>query len=241
MASGYYGVLQSKDVLTNEELTYQSLRVVHERAKSFGPEGAGRLPDFEVALFGEHGVGDATAGVLRKRAERAAARVDPDALAGKVAAGRRERCVRVQPGLWPGTTEWHAVAAADRSRRAWEAVCELADEYVKGKPELSEGQARADAFLDLLLRNVQVQTVVTVGVTDATIDAVLRGPLGTALTRAAGAALAPTPFPTPLPKPALPYLPPELHPPFTRSATCTRLFAEPVSYTHLTLPTKRIV
>ena len=201
-----------------------------------------RLPDFEVALFGEHGVGDATAGVLRKRAERAAARVDPDALVGKVAAGRRERCVRVQPGLWPGTTEWHAVAAADRSRRAWEAVCELADEYVKGKPELSEGQARADAFLDLLLRNVQVQTVVTVGVTDATIDAVLRGPLGTALTRAASAAFGPTPFPTPfptllptsfptpfptpLPKPALPYLPPELHPPFTRSATCTRLFAE---------------
>jgi len=48
VATGYYGVLQSKDVLTNEELTYQSLRVVHERAKSFGPEGAGRLPDFEV-------------------------------------------------------------------------------------------------------------------------------------------------------------------------------------------------
>lgn len=48
VASGYYGVLQSKDVLTNEELTYQSLKVVHERAKSFGPEGAGRLPDFEV-------------------------------------------------------------------------------------------------------------------------------------------------------------------------------------------------
>lgn len=48
VASGYYDVLQSKDVLTNEELTYQSLLLVHERAKAFGPEGAGRLPDFEV-------------------------------------------------------------------------------------------------------------------------------------------------------------------------------------------------
>ena len=48
VASGFYDVLQSKDVLTNEELTYQSLLLVHERAKAFGPEGAGRLPDFEV-------------------------------------------------------------------------------------------------------------------------------------------------------------------------------------------------
>lgn len=169
---------------------------------------AERMPDFEAALFGDGGPGDATAGVLRKRAERTAARVDPQSLAHRRAAGTRERCVRVSPGALPGTTQWQAVAPAERSQQAWEAVCELADEYLKGKPELSPGQARADAFLDLLLSDVQVQTVVTLGVTDATITAL------TAVTALTAPATTPTTqIPTPAPTTRIPTSAPTAHAP----------------------------
>ena len=192
-----------------------------------------------AALDGD--LGDATAGVLRKRAERVAAKVDAGVLEQRVAEGKRSRCVRVAPGVLPGTTEWTAIAAADRSQLAWSAVCDLADEYLRGKPGLTPGQARADAFLDLLLRNVDVQTVVTIGVTDATIVALLEaneqvqgsgqrgsgqqgsGQQGQAFRQpqfvGVGAAS--------IPSPALPYLPPDVHPPFTRTALTTRLFSEP--------------
>jgi len=209
-------------------------------AGSFGVASE-RMPDFEVALFGEGGLGDATAGVLRKRAERVAAKVDAGVLEQRVAEGKRSRCVRVAPGVLPGTTEWTAIAAADLSQLAWSAVCDLADEYLRGKPGLTPGQARADAFLDLLLRNVDVQTIVTIGVTDATIVALLEaneqvqgsgqrgsgqqgsGQQGQAFRQpqfvGVGAAS--------IPSPALPYLPPDVHPPFTRTALTTRLFSEP--------------
>ena len=48
VATSFYRVLQQRDTVTNEELTAKSLERVLERAKAFGPEGAGRLPDFEV-------------------------------------------------------------------------------------------------------------------------------------------------------------------------------------------------
>jgi hypothetical protein len=203
-------------------------------AGSFGVSSE-RMPDYEVALFGEGGLGDATAGVLRKRAERVAAKVDPGVLEQRVVAGKRSRCVRVSPGALPGTTEWMAITAADRSQQAWGAVCELADEYLLGKPELTPDQARADAFLDLLLRNVQVQMVVTIGVTDTTIAALLdaQGQAGSHSIQ--GSALGQPPAlgggSAPIPAPALPYLPPNLHPPFTRTALTTRLFSEPADET----------
>jgi hypothetical protein len=223
-------------------------------AGAFGVS-AERMPDYEVALFGEGGLRDATAGVLRKRAERVAAKVDAGVLAQRVVEGRRSRCVRVSPGALPGTTQWSAMAAADRSAQAWGAVCELADEYLLGKPELTPDQARADAFLDLLLRNVQVQMVVTIGVTDTTIAALLDGQdrdvqesgaqardgqdrdaqdrdaQGQAGRHSAqGSAFRQPPAlgdgSAPIPAPALPYLPPDVHPPFTRTAVTTRLFSE---------------
>lgn len=48
VVTGFYRVLESRDTLANEELSYQSLLLFLERAKAFGPEGARRLPDFEV-------------------------------------------------------------------------------------------------------------------------------------------------------------------------------------------------
>jgi outer membrane protein TolC len=46
VASGFYGVLEARDVVANEELTYASLQVVYERAQWIGK--AGRLGDFQV-------------------------------------------------------------------------------------------------------------------------------------------------------------------------------------------------
>ncbi len=48
VATSFYRVLQQRDTVTNEELTAKSLERVLERAKEFGPEGVGRLPDFQV-------------------------------------------------------------------------------------------------------------------------------------------------------------------------------------------------
>ncbi len=213
-----------------------------------------RMPDYEVAVFGDHGIGDVTASALRKRAEKAAARIDPDSLAQRISAGRRSHCVRVAPGVLPGTTDWTATAATDRSLQAWAAVCALADEYAAGNPDLSVGQARADAFLDLLLRRVQVQTVVTINITDATLTH-LAGPAPTTATTTTATTTTGTDLTadttgitatarpagstaeslTPgngtrtvaLPEPAFPYLPADQHPPHTRTALTHTIFGDP--------------
>lgn len=48
IATSFYRLLQQRDTVANEELTAKSLERVLERSRAFGPEGAGRLPDFEV-------------------------------------------------------------------------------------------------------------------------------------------------------------------------------------------------
>mgnify|MGYP003376936684 CR=1 FL=1 len=105
------------------------------------------------------------------------------------------------------------------------AVWALADEYLAGNPDLSIGQARADAFLDLLLRRAHVQTVVTINITDATLTH-LAGPAPTtatttttagSTTTAATAKAASDSRAVPLPEPAFPYLPADQHPPPTPS------------------------
>ena len=199
-----------------------------------------RMPDYEVAVFGEHGIGDVTASALRKRAEKAAARIDPDSLAQRVQAGRRSHTVRVAPGVLPGTTDWTATAPTETSLQAWAAVCALADEYAVGNPDLSVGQARADAFLDLLLRRVQVQTVVTINITDTTLTH-LAGPAPTtatttttagSTTTAATAKAASDSRAVPLPEPAFPYLPADRHPPHTRTALTHTIFTTRAPDTH---------
>lgn len=131
-----------------------------------GPE---RLEDFETALYAGRGLGNTAAGALRARAERVAARVDPESVSRRAARGRVEREVRVQPGPFPGTTSWSVLAPAGRSGEAWQAICDLAVDYRAANPSLTLGQARADAFLDLLLSQAQVTTTVTVTVSDETL------------------------------------------------------------------------
>ena len=136
---------------------------------------ADRVGEFETALYAvrpgarDGGLGDAAAGALRARAERVAARIDPDSAAARVERGRVEREVRIQPGLYPGTTSWSALAPAGRSAQAWAAVCDLAADYRHADPALTVAQARADAFLDLILAQAQVSTTVVVTLSDETI------------------------------------------------------------------------
>lgn len=135
-----------------------------------------RVADFEAELYAarpgapEGGLGDSAAGAVRARAERVAARVDPESVAGRVTRGRQVREVRVQPGPYPGTTSWSALAPAGRSGEAWQAICDLAADYCAADRSLTMSQARADAFLDLLLAQVQVSTTVVVTVSDESFD-----------------------------------------------------------------------
>ncbi len=48
IATAFFQVLERRDTIGNEDLTYKSLELVYARAKEFGPDGAGRLADFEV-------------------------------------------------------------------------------------------------------------------------------------------------------------------------------------------------
>jgi outer membrane protein TolC len=48
VVTGYFRALQQGDVVENERRTEASIERLFDRAKEFGPEGAGRIADFEV-------------------------------------------------------------------------------------------------------------------------------------------------------------------------------------------------
>ena len=86
--------------------------------------------------------------------------------------------MQVTPGP-DGTTDWWARLPAGRSAAAWAAIRELGEEYAGKDPALSLDQARADAFMDLLLTNVTVTAKLTLGIP------VITGPEGQAARDAA--------------------------------------------------------
>jgi len=96
-------------------------------------------------------------------ARRVATRVAADQVAATTVKNKGDRCVQVSPGP-DGTTNWWAQLPAGRSAAAWEAVTSLGDEYAAKDPSLTLDQARADAFLDLVLTNVTVTAKVTLGI-----------------------------------------------------------------------------
>ena len=96
-------------------------------------------------------------------ARRVATRVAADQVAAAAAKDRRDRSVQVTPGP-DGTTDWWARLPAATSAAAWAAVSDLAEQYAGKDPGLTLDQARADAFIDLLLTNVTVEAKVTLGI-----------------------------------------------------------------------------
>ena len=94
---------------------------------------------------------------------RVATRVAPDQVRDAQRRHTRDRCVQVSPGP-DGTSTWWAQLPSAASAAAWSAITTLADTYGEEDPSLTVDQARADAFVDLLLGNVQVHAKVTLGI-----------------------------------------------------------------------------
>jgi hypothetical protein len=117
-------------------------------------------PVFDAVVMEGGGAESLTPARLRRQCERAAMATDPSSVHRRSEHALRDRFVRVEPGLDPGTTWWKASLPARDSMRAWGAVDELAHEYVRADPDRLIDRARADAFLDLLLGSAQVSTTV---------------------------------------------------------------------------------
>ena len=96
-------------------------------------------------------------------ARKVALRVAADQVAAAARRNRRDRAVQVTPGP-DGTTDWWARIPAAGSAAAWAAITDLAERYARKDESLTVDQARADAFLDLLLTNVTVTAQVTLGI-----------------------------------------------------------------------------
>ena len=111
---------------------------------------AGRLPQMDPAR-------------VASETRRVAARVAADQVAAQAERTTRGRTVGVRPGE-DGLTDWYALLPTATSAAAWSAVNSLADEYRQLDDSLTQAEARADAFGDLLLRNVRVSAQVTLGV-----------------------------------------------------------------------------
>lgn len=80
--------------------------------------------------------------------ERVVGERDPEASAER-------RTVTVEPADEAGLTRWSALLPAPASMRMWAAVDQVAADYRAANPGLTVGQARADAFVDLVLANTQ--------------------------------------------------------------------------------------
>ena len=99
-------------------------------------------PAFDAVVIAGCGVASLTPARLRRECERAAMAIDPAAVHRRSEHGLRDRFVRVEPGLDPGTTWWKASLPARDSMQAWGAVDELAHRYVRADPARSIDQAR---------------------------------------------------------------------------------------------------
>jgi hypothetical protein len=70
------------------------------------------------------------------------------------------RFVFAGPGAVEGLMRFEAEVEAGKGREVWAAIEELAAGYLREQVAATMGQARADAFVDLLLANAAVSTVV---------------------------------------------------------------------------------
>ena len=93
---------------------------------------------------------------------RVATRIAGDQVRAAQRKNTRDRCVQVSPGP-DGTTTWWAQLPAAASAAAWSAITSLGQTYAQQDPSLTVDQARADAFVDLMLSGVQVSATVTIG------------------------------------------------------------------------------
>ncbi|NMM24651.1 MAG: DUF222 domain-containing protein [Phycicoccus sp.] len=108
-------------------------------------------------------------GAVTKRVRRVLGRIDADALRAKAAKERLTRFVRAYPSTVPGLTSWVASIPTADSAACWAAIDDLAHRAHGDDPARTLEQCRADAMVDLMLRNVTVTTTVTVMVPVQTV------------------------------------------------------------------------
>jgi len=93
-------------------------------------------------------------------ARKAVAAADPAAVAQRAEQAQQGRFVFAGPSGLAGLMRFEAEVEAGKGRLVWAAIQELAASYLKEEVAATMDQARADAFVDLVLANVSVTTVV---------------------------------------------------------------------------------
>ena len=137
-------------------------------ARDVAPE---RVAEFEARLY-DREVSALPKPRLVARAQRAAAKADPEGAERARTAAPRRRGLRWAPSEVPGLMRWTADLPDETSRALAASVDALAQEYLTadghrrasdpaaGGPRLTVEAARADALVDLAMANAHVQTVV---------------------------------------------------------------------------------
>lgn len=108
---------------------------------------------------------------IRAVARYAITRTNPDKLRKRAARSRRDRILEITPAHEPGLAHVYALIPSDQAAAIWEAACELGKQYQELDPALTIDQARADAFVDLVLADVEVRATVTLGMPVVTSSA----------------------------------------------------------------------
>lgn len=100
---------------------------------------------------------------IRAVARYAICRTNPEKLRKRASRSRRDRTLEVIPSHEPGLAQVYALIPSEKAAAIWEAACALGKQYQELDPALTLDQARADAFVDLVLADVEVRAAVTLG------------------------------------------------------------------------------
>lgn len=112
---------------------------------------------------------------LRSVARYAVGRVNPDAIRERAKKSRLDRTLQITPSHDPGLAHVYALVPSHHAAAMWEAASSLAAQYLELHPELTMDQARADAFVDLVLADVDVRASLTLGMPIVTSSASAAG------------------------------------------------------------------
>ena len=115
----------------------------------------------QAALVGR--IADLDPGRVAAFTRRVATRLASEQVRAATRRTARDRFVEVRPGP-DGATWWTALLPAATSAAAWSAITTVGGQYAGKDESLTVDQARADAFADLMLRNVSVTANVTLGI-----------------------------------------------------------------------------
>lgn len=100
---------------------------------------------------------------IRAVARYAVTRTNPAKLRTRAARARRDRLLEVSAAHEPGLAQVYALIPSHQAAAIWEASCSLGRQYQELDPALTADQARADAFVDLVLADVDVRASLTLG------------------------------------------------------------------------------